>query len=59
MDLTAIDQALVAGAWTTSEAYANLEALCDFGSRFAGTPGELQARDFIAERFREIGRAHV
>ena len=59
MDLTAIDQALVAGAWTTSEAYANLEALCDFGSRFAGTPGELQARDFIAERFRAYGLVNV
>lgn len=59
MDVEALDKRIVAEAWTTSEAYANLEALVDFGSRFAGTPGEIEARDFIAARFRAYGLENV
>lgn len=44
MDITALDKSLIAKAWTSPALYTNLEALCDFGSRFAGTPGEIQVR---------------
>ena len=59
MDITSLDKSLIAEAWTSPDLYANLETLCDFGSRFAGTPGEIQARDFIAEKFRTYGLADV
>lgn len=59
MNLTPLDKQLIAEAWTSAELYANLEALCDFGSRFAGTPSEAQARDFIAEKFRAYGLTDV
>jgi hypothetical protein len=59
MDLTTTDKTLIAEAWTSRDLYTNLEALCDFGSRFAGTPSEIQARDFIAEKFRAYGLTDV
>jgi hypothetical protein len=59
MDITALDKSLIAEAWTSPDVYANLEALCDLGGRFAGTPGELLARDFIAEKFRAYGLSRV
>jgi len=59
MDLTTTDKTLIAEAWTSRDLYANLETLCDFGSRFAGTPSEAQARDFIADKFRAYGLSDV
>ena len=59
MDLTSLDKSLIAESWTSRDLYANLETLCDFGSRFAGTPSEAQARDFIAEKFRAYGLSDV
>ncbi len=59
MNLTTLDKQLIAEAWTSPEMYPNLEALCDFGSRFAGSPSELLARDFIAEKFRAYGLSDV
>ena len=59
MDITTLDKSLIAEAWTSPDVYANLEALCDFGSRFAGSPSELQSRDFIADRFRAYGLTDV
>ncbi|MCI0477539.1 MAG: M28 family peptidase [Anaerolineales bacterium] len=59
MNLTPLDKTLIAESWTSRDLYANLEALCDFGSRFAGTPSEAQARDFIAEKFRAYGLSDV
>lgn len=59
MDITPIDKALIAQAWTSSEAYLNLEQLCSIGSRFAGTPSETQARDYIAAKLREYGLDNV
>ena len=59
MDLTTTDKTLIAEAWTCRDLYSNLETLCDFGSRFAGTPSEIQARDFIAEKFRAYGLTDV
>ncbi|CAG0947914.1 aminopeptidase YwaD [Anaerolineae bacterium] len=59
MDITTTDKHLIAEAWTSPEMYANLEALCDFGSRFAGSPSEAQARDFIQEKFHTYGLKHI
>ncbi|GAC1419031.1 MAG: M28 family metallopeptidase [Candidatus Velthaea sp.] len=33
----------------------DFNTLCDFGGRFAGTPGELSARGFVTERLAETG----
>lgn len=54
-----VEQTLIGKAWTSEHLYANLEALCDFGTRFGGTPGEKQARDFIRQRFADYGLADV
>ena len=61
MDINSLDKTLTGEIWTSPDLYANLEALCDFGSRFAGTPGERQARDFILARFAAYGllEAHL
>jgi Zn-dependent M28 family amino/carboxypeptidase len=59
VDIVTLDKSLIAEAWTSPDLYTNLEALCDLGSRFAGTPGEIQARDFIADKFRAYGLTHV
>ncbi len=34
-------------------------ALCDIGNRFAGTPGEAEARRFIMARFAEAGLSNI
>jgi Zn-dependent M28 family amino/carboxypeptidase len=59
MELDTLDKQLIAEAWTSPDIYANLETLVDFGSRFAGSPGEAQARDFIRETFHRYGLTHV
>ncbi len=59
MDLISLDKTLIGEVWTSPDLYANLEALCDFGSRFAGTPSERQARDFILDRFATYGLQNV
>ena len=55
MDVNALDRALIGEVWTLPDIYANLEALCDFGSRFSGTESERQARDFIHAKFEDYG----
>ena len=55
MDITSLDKQLIAEAWTSPDMYANLETLVDFGSRFAGSPSEAQARDFIQQKFHDYG----
>ena len=61
MDINSLDKTLIGEIWTSPDLYANVEALCNFGSRFAGTPGERQARDFILNRFTAYGllEAHL
>ena len=54
-----LDHHLIGEAWTSTEAYANLERLCDFGSRFAGSPSGRAARDFILAKFGEYGLTNV
>lgn len=53
-----LEKQIIGEVWT-SEIYANVERLCDFGSRFAGTKSERRARDFIEARFREYGLKNV
>jgi len=59
MDINTLDKTLIGEVWTSPDLYANLESLCDFGSRFAGTPSERQARDFIFSRFATYGLRNV
>ena len=61
MDINTLDKTLIGEVWTSPDLYANLESLCDFGSRFAGTPSEREARDFILGRFAAYGlrNAHL
>ncbi len=59
MDINSLDKTLIGEVWTSPDLYANLESLCDFGSRFAGTPSERQARDFIFGRFATYGLRNV
>jgi Zn-dependent M28 family amino/carboxypeptidase len=54
-----LDHLIIGEAWTSTEAYANLETLCDYGSRFAGSPGGRAARDFIADKFKAYGLSSV
>jgi Zn-dependent M28 family amino/carboxypeptidase len=46
---------LIGRVWTSPEVYANLEALCDLGSRFTGTESARLARDFILGKFKDYG----
>ncbi len=47
-----IDRQIVGDIYTSREVMDNLTVLCDdFGSRFAGTPEERKAADFICETF--------
>jgi len=55
-----IDQKMVGDVYTSSEVIDNLTVLCDdFGARFAGTPGEKQAAEFIAAKLTEYGLQNV
>lgn len=57
--LADIERNLIGETWMSEHIYTNLETLCDFGSRFGGTPGERDARDFIQARFADFGLDHV
>lgn len=51
-----IDRQMVGDIYTSREVMDNLTVLCDdFGSRFAGTPEERKAAEFIAETFGRYG----
>ncbi|MBC8255030.1 MAG: M28 family peptidase [Ardenticatenia bacterium] len=56
--IRAFEKEIIGEAWT-SEVYANVETLCDFGSRFAGTESESLARSFIHSKLIEYGLAEV
>ena len=59
MEPKELDRYLIGEAWTSGDAYPNLERLCDIGSRFAGSPGGRAARDFILERFAAYGLSNA
>jgi aminopeptidase YwaD len=51
-----IDRQMVGDIYTSREVMDNLTVLCDdFGARFAGTPEERKAAEFIAETFTRYG----
>ena len=61
-EMTAIhelEKQIIGEIWTSPEIYANVERLCDLGSRFAGTESERQARNFIQSKFAGYGLEDV
>ncbi|MFQ6053171.1 MAG: M28 family peptidase, partial [Candidatus Bathyarchaeia archaeon] len=58
-DLKEIEKYVVGDIWVSDEAGRNLEALCEMGSRFGGTPSEKEAADYIQRKFREYGLENV
>ena len=55
-----IDQQMVGDIYTSQESMENLTVLCDeYGARFAGTPEERDAANFIAACFRRYGLQNV
>ena len=51
-----IDRQIVGDTFTSRAPMDNLEILCDdLGARFAGTPQERQAAEFIAATFKKYG----
>ena len=55
-----IDQQMVGDIYTSQEAMENLTVLCDeYGARFAGTPEEYEAANFIAACFKCYGLQNV
>lgn len=55
-----LDRQIVGDIYTSQEVMENLTVLCDdYGSRFAGTPEEAAAANFIAERFKRYGLQNV
>ena len=55
-----LDQQMVGDIYTSQEAMANLTVLCDeYGARFAGTPEEYEAANFIAACFKRYGLQNV
>jgi len=59
VDMSSLEKRLIGEIWTSTELYANVETLCDFGSRFGGTESERQARDFLRAKFESHGLADV
>ena len=59
-DAASFDEFLAGGIFTSPEIRTNLEILCDdFGSCFAGTPGEEEAARFLEGKLREYGLEDV
>lgn len=55
-----LDRQMVGDIYTSREAMDNLTVLCDdFGSRFAGTPEERRAAEFIQQTFSRYGLKDV
>ncbi len=55
-----LDQKIVGDIYTSQEAMENLTVLCDeYGARFAGTPEEYAAANFIADCFKRYGLQNV
>ena len=59
-DAASFDEFLAGGIFSSPETRTNLEILCDdFGSCFAGTPGEEEAARFLESKLREYGLENV
>lgn len=53
--LESVEREIIAEIWTSDKTYRILFTLCGFGSRFGGTEGEREAKDFILQKFEEYG----
>jgi Zn-dependent M28 family amino/carboxypeptidase len=58
-DIQQLEKQIIGRVWTSPDVYANVEQLCEFGSRFAWTESERQARDFIRDKFEAYGLKNV
>jgi Zn-dependent M28 family amino/carboxypeptidase len=58
-EIQTLERQIIGEIWTSPEIYANVEQLCDLGSRFVGTESERQARDFIQAKLKEYGLERV
>lgn len=54
-DLRDVDKDILGEAYTSIETWTNLNTLCSFGSRFAGTPSERKAVDYILGKMEDYG----
>lgn len=54
-----LERQIIGEVWASPEIYANVQQLCDFGSRFSWTEGERRARDFILGKFNDYGLKKV
>lgn len=54
-----LEKQIIGEIWTLPEIYANVERLCDFGSRFSWTESEREARDYIQDKFKAYGLKNV
>jgi Iap family predicted aminopeptidase len=52
VDLIEIEKDILGEAYISNETQSNLVNLCNFGSRFAGTPSEKEAVDYILEKMK-------
>ncbi|MCW3992435.1 MAG: M20/M25/M40 family metallo-hydrolase, partial [Candidatus Bathyarchaeota archaeon] len=52
-DIREVDKDILGEAYVSDKTQVNLLALCSFGSRFAGTPSEKQAVDYILGKMEE------
>ena len=60
MEITQLEQGLLGNLWRSSDLWDNLTYLCDAcNGRFAGTPDERRAGDYILSRFQKYGLANV
>jgi hypothetical protein len=50
-----LDKEIVSEIILKKRCYRKLKQLCEFGTRFAGTPGEQMAREFIVQEFKSYG----
>ncbi len=51
-----IEKELIGEVWQTSQIYENMLVLADeIGSRFAGTPSEKKAQDYLVKKLKEYG----
>jgi aminopeptidase YwaD len=58
-EIRELEKQIIGEIWTLPEVYANVEQLCDFGSRFSWTESERQARDYIQDKFKVYGLKNV
>ena len=54
------ERKLIGEVWQNSDIHQNMLVLADeIGSRFAGTPSEKQAQDYLVKKFKEYGYANA